>query len=462
MNMDFDFALVILLAEMGVFLWLLYRQGKNRSDSWNEVEKIESKLKDFRLVIPSDVTINQLDRIVEPHLDKIRSLANGALVLGIGGTMFLFLLEAISIGGTTIWSGGESIAPALENDLWKILLGLILALSSSMVGIFSHLSITSKILSPAYERVGEKEAKLLNTPTQSPETKLSKQLEELTRAWDESDPADLFELIPKFLQGQTAVMQSMQEGFQKHQTTALEVMESQKEFTEKNVVTLTTLCDNVEKLSASAKEIGESHTKLRDEVSNSLEQLLQEQKSLKRELESLPQNIRDSIVGIDELFGKQAKTHVHELRHALEEKISELMEKLGEYQRKQSLKLFEENREVFTFFENLRSEIQNNIVHPLREVATQLKETTATIPEIEQDLQKSAQAFSGIPEKLEEAGKEINEVVRSTASEALTPVSDKMNQYIETVEETHQSLEKIIQNLVSLIRNTIRSIEGKK
>lgn len=454
-----DFALVICVMEVAVFFWLLSWQKKNRRNSCDVLKEIESKLKTFEVITPSDVTINQFDRMVEFPLDKIRSFSNGALVFGIGGTMGLFLLETVSIGWTAIFA--DVVEDALLEDLPKILLGLLLALFSSLWGIRSHLGI-AKILSTAHDKVSTKETELLTTQAPSPETKLSKQLEELTRAWDESDPADLFKLIPKFLQGQTAVIQSMEDSFQKYQTTALEVMESQRTFTQKGGETLSMLCDNVSEFSASTKIIEESYKSLRNEVSDSLERLIQEQESLKKELEWLPQNIRGSLEGIDELFGKKVEQSVLNLERALEEKISQLTDILSENQRRQSEKLFEVNDKLVNSFANLKIEVENKVVHPLRKVADQLDETTSIIPEIGQDLRNSAQALSGIPEKLEEAGKGINEVVRSTASKALTPVSEKMNNYIETVAETHANLEKIIQNLVSLIRNTIRSIEGKK
>ena len=154
------------------------------------------------------------------------------------------------------------------------------------------------------------------------------------------------------------------------------------------------------------------------------------------------------------------------LGDAFQKEIFQLKESLEKNQINQSRALAEENQKMVKFFNDFQIEIRERIVNPLREVAVQLDEMTDIMPKAAQqfgdELRESAQVLSGIPKKLEEAGTSINEVVGSTTLEALTPLSDKMNRYIETVQHTHENLEKIIQNLVHLIRNMVKEMEGKK
>ena len=110
--------------------------------------------------------------------------------------------------------------------------------------------------------------------------------------------------------------------------------------------------------------------------------------------------------------------------------------------------------------------MEEHIVNPLGGIAVRLEETAAAMPGAAQQfgdkLREAAQVLSGIPKELEEVGTNINEVVGSTTAEALAPLSDKMNMYIETVQHTHESLEKIIQGLVHLIRDMVKEMEREK
>lgn len=408
--------------------------------------------------------INQFDRMVELPLEKIRSFSNGALVAGIGGTMGLFLLEASSIGSSLIFQGMEM------PPLWTVFLVLGLALLSSLMGVIYHLMITSRILSAAHDKVSKKETEFLEAQVQDqiPETRLSERLKELTEAWNEAEAGDLFQMIPQFLQGQTSVMQEMEVRFEKQLKTTQEVLQGQKDFTQKINEVLAESNNHSRAQQESVAKIQETHQNLLGEVSDSLEKLIGERKSLTAEIESLPENIRNSIDvdRIEEIFGRQAQNYVLRLGDAFQKEIFQLKESLEKNQINQSRALAEENRKMVKFFNDFQIEIRERIVNPLREVAVQLDETTDIMPKAAQqfgdELRESAQVLSGIPKKLEEAGTSINEVVGSTTLEALTPLSDKMIRYIETVQHTHENLEKIIQNLVHLIRNMVKEMEGKK
>lgn len=459
---------LILIAALVVFAFLVSWQRtnwKNSRDALEEVDRIvELKKFDLHIITASDVIINQFDRMVELPLEKIRSFSNGALVAGIGGTMGLFLLEASSIGSSLIFQGMEM------PPLWTVFLVLGLALLSSLMGVIYHLRITSRILSAAHDKVSKKETEFLEAQVQDqiPETRLSERLKELTEAWNEAEAGDLFQMIPQFLQGQTSVMQEMEVRFEKQLKTTQEVLQGQKDFTQKIDEVLAESNNHSRAQQESVAKIQETHQNLLGAVSDSLEKLIGERKSLTAEIESLPENIRNSIDvdRIEEIFGRQAQNYVLRLGDAFQKEIFQLKESLEKNQINQSRALAEENRKMVKFFNDFQIEIRERIVNPLREVAVQLDETTDIMPKAAQqfgdELRESAQVLSGIPKKLEEAGTSINEVVGSTTLEALTPLSDKMIRYIETVQHTHENLEKIIQNLVHLIRNMVKEMEGKK
>ena len=459
---------LILIAALVVFAFLVSWQRtnwKNSRDALEEVDRIvELKKFDLHIITASDVIINQFDRMVELPLEKIRSFSNGALVAGIGGTMGLFLLEASSIGSSLIFQGMEM------PPLWTVFLVLGLALLSSLMGVIYHLMITSRILSAAHDKVSKKEAEFLEAQVQDqiPETRLSERLKELTEAWNEAEAGDLFQMIPQFLQGQTSVMQEMEVRFEKQLKTTQEVLQGQKDFTQKIDEVLAESNNHSRAQQESVAKIQETHQNLLGAVSDSLEKLIGERKSLTAEIESLPENIRNSIDvdRIEEIFGRQAQNYVLRLGDAFQKEIFQLKESLEKNQINQSRALAEENQKMVKFFNDFQIEIRERIVNPLREVAVQLDEMTDIMPKAAQqfgdELRESAQVLSGIPKKLEEAGTSINEVAGSTTLEALTPLSDKMNRYIETVQHTHENLEKIIQNLVHLIRNMVKEMEGKK
>lgn len=136
---------LILFAELVVFaglvVWQIMNWNKSR-DALGQVDWIVRLKKfDLQAIIVSDVIVSQFDRMVELPLEKIRSFSNSALVIGIGGTMGLFSLEAILLGLSSIFLDGMEMLP------WKaILVGLLLALLSSLMGVIYHLRITKMAL----------------------------------------------------------------------------------------------------------------------------------------------------------------------------------------------------------------------------------------------------------------------------------------------------------------------------
>ena len=519
---------VFILAEVVLFAYVVRWQITNKRNSEDALGEIDRVLKRDKFDLQNNTTassviINQFDRMVEFPLEKIRSFSNGALVAGIGGTMGLFFLEASSIGLSLAFSGGTKLP-----WLWTIFFGLLLALFSSIIGVWKHLRITSDILSAAHDKVSGKESELLDFQTQghAQETELSQQLKELTEAWNEADALDLFEMIPEFLQGQTAVMNDMQRRFGEQQAIVWDALENQKDVTQKIDEVLIELKNYSKEQQGSVAKIQTDQQNLLERVDDSLRRLINERKSLTTEIDRLPGKIQKSINAekIGEIFGRQAINYVKGLEDAFQETVfrfgeslksnqkhlinrivsenqtvikplseftgevknsldhlfnklvsenqrimeafSEFTDSLENSQAIQINKLISENQKIVDSFGELRDKMEEHIVNPLGGIAVRLEETAATMPEAAQQfgdkLREAAQVLSGIPKELEEVGTNINEVVGSTTAEALAPLSDKMNMYIETVQHTHESLEKIIQGLVHLIRDMVKEMEREK
>ncbi len=549
-------AALILIIEIGAFVFLIWWQKKIFGDSDRALREIDHILSlkkfDIKDVTASDVVIDQFDRMVELPLEKIRSFSNAALVAGIGGTMGIFLLEAISTG---LWVGYSRDI----SSVWfgAIILGLILALLSSLIGVFNHLHITSSILSTAHDQISKKEAELLDAQAQEkvPESELSKQLEELTEAWKDADAADVLEMIPEFLQGQTAVMNDMQRRFGEQQVNVWNLLERQRDVTQKIGEVLAELNKHSRTQQESVVKIQTDQQNLLEGVDDSLKKLINERESLTEEIESLPENIKKSIDAdkIGEIFGRRAMNYVEGLEDAFKkavfqfeksldgnqkdlingiiiqnhrvikplseftgevknsldhlfnklvsenqrimeafseftdslensqaaqinklisenqriiDSLSEFTDSLEDSQADQINKFISENQRIVDSFGELRDKMEEHIINPLGGIAVRLEETAATMPGTAQQfgdkLREAAQVLSGIPKELEEVGTNINEVVGSTTAEALAPLSDKMNMYIETVQHTHESLEKIIQSLVHLIRDMVQEMEREK
>ena len=456
-------------AEVVTFGYLIVLQSRNWRGAKNALETIQ-RILELPKYNPqgqpvSNIRLNQFEREIELPLDEIRSFSNAALVTGIGGTMALFFLEAIPIG-SYVWSTAGS---RIELPPWpSIFFGLILALLSSLIGVIIHLRIASRVLATAYQEVSTQEVKFLDAQAlaqeKTPETELSKQLEELTVAWSRADAVDLIEMIPQFLEGQTKVMQKMQDRFEEAQNTTLEALQSQKEFIQKIDGLLTGLNEGQRSQQETATIFQESHRNHLEAVSIFLERIMDERESLTKEIERLPENIKNAldVKTINEIFGKEALRYVERMRDLFQETIEALKSDIDNHQRLLSTKLVNENDRMVSFFNNLQGQIVNDVVYPMRNIADQLGEMTGAMPKFGDDLLQSIEAFSGIPERLENTGKNINDVVSSTATEALAPVSEEMKRYIHTVNETHNRLEKIIQGLVKLIRDMVQEIEGSR
>ena len=285
----------------------------------------------------------------------------------------------------------------------------------------------------------------------------------MTKAWSEAEAADLFEMIPQFLEGQMKVMQQMQDRFEKEQSAALKAIQSQEDLAHK----IDGIFEEINKTFEAQKEIStqilEGIDSQLNTVSGFLEKLIQERESLTTEIESLPENIKNSldVETMTNQFSRRSQRYVDEMGREFASTIKTLQSEIGDHQRRLSTKIASANKEMQSFFNQLRSDLKTNVVEPFGKVSEQLEKTTDAMPKFGDGLRESATAISGIPEKLQQTGDNITDVVSSTATEVLTPVATQMNHYIQTVSQTHQRLEEIIHGLVKLIRDMVEEIEGK-
>ncbi len=144
----------LLLPALVVFIVAIYFQAIQWRQSVGESKKIDEIINSFFVDANlGSVMLDHFDRLVAPPLDNIRRHSNSALVIGIAGTMGIFLIEII------FFSNNQDI---LEFGLSLVFEGTILALISSLIGMICHLLILSSVSSSAQRKVVEKEKEILD------------------------------------------------------------------------------------------------------------------------------------------------------------------------------------------------------------------------------------------------------------------------------------------------------------
>ena len=234
--------IIFLGLKVAVFAYVMSLQVKNFKDSRRAAQKIHEVLNQFdSSELPGlETAMGRLDRLVEPSLDDIRRFSNAALVTGIGGTMGLFLVEILSLGIFQI---------VLDQDLselgrWNALIGIILAVFASLIGIISHLRILSKILHDVQVEVDRKWDALIQEPASG---------QQLAIDWKEPE-VNFIEAVQKFLEEQRIVISEMQKRFREDLSVAKQVLDTQKEL--KNVQS--GISDSLKDLSDAARSIKNS------------------------------------------------------------------------------------------------------------------------------------------------------------------------------------------------------------
>ncbi len=103
-------------------------------------------------------TFDRFDRITEHPLDEIRRSANAALVTGVGGTMGLFIIDLFF--HFVFFPSGEKLL--VDDELRpSVLIGALLALLSSLIGVLFHLNIVLRWLSRAQTSAANKVKELI-------------------------------------------------------------------------------------------------------------------------------------------------------------------------------------------------------------------------------------------------------------------------------------------------------------
>ena len=153
---------IVLWAVLGIIvivqIWYIgssLKAKRNLSSAKIIKGEIEHILSDIDLrahrgqLIDSMAYQDRLDRLMDPDLEKIRQFAGAALATGIGGTMLMFAAEFVSAVGSNIFS--------MDNiDSLELAPGpVLLAVSSSILGIVTHLYLVLQVLQSAQRSVDQ-------------------------------------------------------------------------------------------------------------------------------------------------------------------------------------------------------------------------------------------------------------------------------------------------------------------
>ena len=89
---------VSVILSVAVLLFILRQQYRNRiraTEKSEEIDQLLEKVKGWSLDAGRDTVMDRFDRLVSPPLDDVRRFSNAALIIGIGGTMGIFFIEAL-------------------------------------------------------------------------------------------------------------------------------------------------------------------------------------------------------------------------------------------------------------------------------------------------------------------------------------------------------------------------------
>lgn len=494
--MEYIILVVELIALIVLFAWQrkIYVKAESIAS-----EKINQTLANFdSLAVPGWGTpMEQLDRLIEPHFDSIRNSSNQALVLGIGGTMLLFCFDAFII------------FQLLSDDLpepagWTILVGLLLPLLSSLVGVSVHLLIVSRVF-PLMEKSVDNKLKNLS---QNANVHIS---ESILIDWKKPE-INFVQAVQKFLKGQQVVVTEMKKHFDKEESSTKQILQSQN-ILETMLTDLKSAAEQiyqatgcVHKVMESIDELPERFWKTMKEASSdwaSEMEMNQERFSQKidefvddmkkratvqdgivsdwndlgknlnqfitelEKMKSLPGDIKESFTSADQILTTEAKNYVSNMSAASENLLETFSKKVSEDQDRLRTILTNQVGDIVNeIFDPLSNRIDSQIVKPLNTLGQKLDSVTEEIPgaasTFGNKLKESLETLSEIPHKLDSVTKNINTITEETMKGKMKPFADKMEQFVETVEDTHERLDKMIQGLVHLIENLVKEMESRE
>ena len=411
-----------------------------------------------------DSAMEQFDRLLSPPLDDIRRLSNAALVIGIGGTMGIFLVEALSLPSL--------IGNISENDLpAKIIAGTIPALLSSLLGVGFHLYISLSVLNKVQKNVISKERELLlkvSTINNLPPPVID---------WpqDVKSFGSFVEAIQSVLNQQHSFIAVLSKRLKQEVSIARVVLENQE-----------TLKGYQSEMLDILKQVRPSHflgaiegtlkdmQKWSETQQESAVAIHKDVEGLTKGIGGIPEHIRESLNDIEELGAAEFRWLSAELNTTLESYINELSKKLNNERFDQRKWLSEESEKIVRdILESIRGEISKNLTTPLEGVASRLERITDDVRIITEEMPRtvkdytqyfidSTERLSTIPGELEKVAGSIDEVLSSATSKSLDPLSVEMQNFVCTVEETHTRLSNVIQHLIGLIENLIGGIEVRQ
>ena len=208
---------------LAVLVCVLLIQYSNRNEALKRLRDIDSLIANNGkswlgdAEVGDSTVMDRFDRSVAPPLDDIRRFSNAALVTGIGGTMAIFLIEAVIFLIVRPEIEIDPLSPLPSEVIGMIISGAI-ALLSSLIGVLLHLWISLKILDRAQRSVTEKEEDLVNMLKKSPG--------DINGIKESSDIDDFRKILEGFLKRQGSLNSSMEEAINTISSSIRDAMSS--------------------------------------------------------------------------------------------------------------------------------------------------------------------------------------------------------------------------------------------
>ena len=467
---------ISVILSVAVLLFILRQQYRNRKRATEKSEEIDQLLKgveveDWCQNAGRDKVMDRFDRLVFPPLDDVRRFSNAALIIGIGGTMGIFFIEALIL---YLYPSVVETSSSLPRGI--IISGAI-ALFSSLLGVGFHLYISLEILDRAQKSIGSKERDIEKEIEKRSRAKTENAIEDLKE--QPASSIDAFvKVIESLLEGQRSLDSSIKKAVQQQSESAA----AMKETVEQLAGNLGALPENIRIALDSSKvfkkvaksyigklsdlfidhrgRLNETIVKNQDELKKVLvRQLVNQSDAITQRIyEPLQEKINENIVVPLDKLRQQLNATTNELNvttnkmpHAVQEFVLVLQESV-----------------IQKIYEPLEETIRENIVAPLDRMREQLDLTTDEMPHVvrearklDSELQKSSEALKNISKELEVLPSVINKAASEATFETLKPVSDQMKNFNGTVEDTHKKLVEAIEGLVNLIKKLCQEIEIK-
>ncbi len=459
--------------------------------------------------------VDRLVRLTSGPLERIRQVANGALVAGMAGTMTILLLELLLLDLD------------IENVPWsEVKPAAICALLSSCVGIGNHLWIVLGLLKSgqhnADELVREFERKIARLCADHPPSAMFGEAVRSELAGAFRDAVERFpqafqrldenvESLGAIIERQTGTIVGASESLS-NSVAGLDVMAVQ--LTEASMVSTRT-ADNMLKavqslgavpdnIRVSLVEVYEAwkgeltHAQdgfvqrvdsMLDRQRHLMDRLVQEYVShrndVARWLEIEAARHGDIVNGFTELttalgmfpsaFESIVQTAVEGLQREARKNAGVLAETLlsdrkalniiveDGYQQMRRHFVTNTERIVQQIFDELGGHIRDSILEPLREVGDKLQMTVNEMPpaakEFGQSLNEAANILKGMPKILMATHDELHQIAR-LSEESQTELAAKLWGFLEDTKAVHTQMDQTVEKLVGFIRHLIQQTAG--